>query len=37
MTKPMGVRIIAIGSFLEAAFIVIVGTRPDASPDLSTG
>lgn len=28
MTKPMGVRIIAIGSFLEAAFIAIVGTRP---------
>ena len=28
MTKPIGVRIIAIGSFLEAAFIAIMGTRP---------
>lgn len=28
MTKPVGVRIIAIGSFLEAAFIAIMGTRP---------
>jgi uncharacterized membrane protein (DUF2068 family) len=26
MTKPVGVRIIAIGSFLEAAVIVIMGT-----------
>jgi len=28
MIKPVGVRIIAIGSFLEAAFIAIIGTRP---------
>lgn len=27
MTKPVGVRIIAIVSFLEAAFIAIMGTR----------
>ena len=28
MTKPMGVKIIAICSFLEAALIAIMGTRP---------
>jgi uncharacterized membrane protein (DUF2068 family) len=28
MTKPVGVRIIAIGFFLEAAVIAIMGTRP---------
>ena len=28
MTKPVGVSIIAIGSFLEAAVIAIMGTRP---------
>jgi uncharacterized membrane protein (DUF2068 family) len=28
MIKPVGVRIIAIGSFLEAAVIVIMGIRP---------
>ncbi|MFL6390156.1 MAG: DUF2127 domain-containing protein [Terriglobales bacterium] len=28
MTKPMGVRIIATGSFLEAAVIAIMGIRP---------
>lgn len=28
MTKPIGVRIIAIVSFLEAAGIAIMGTRP---------
>jgi hypothetical protein len=28
MAKLVGVRIIAIGSFLEAAVIAIMGTRP---------
>jgi len=46
MTKPVGVRIIAIGFFLEAAVIAIMGIRPmlpliyqliKTSNDASTG